>query len=167
MVNLKSPFGKCTGYIAKAKSEAGIFIMIVGWVDHSGVLSWSPHASFDTARPVDLLQDTSKPVRMMTQRRSFSFAFLEDLQAKILGIPYRNSDLSMFVLLPDDIDGLEKVQARISRSSCRFRRLLVGRWCPAVPSRKYFSLCAGCPKRNHKWHRVYGEQPILKYLRTS
>lgn len=30
MVNLKSPFGKCTGYIAKAKSEAGIFSMIVG-----------------------------------------------------------------------------------------------------------------------------------------
>ncbi|KAI2587190.1 serpin family B member 13, partial [Homo sapiens] len=52
---------------------------------------------------------TSKSVQMMTQSHSFSFTFLEDLQAKILGIPYKNNDLSMFVLLPNDIDGLEKV----------------------------------------------------------
>lgn len=56
-----------------------------------------------------LLQNTSKPVQMMTQCSSFSFTLLEDLQAKIVGIPYKNSDLSMFVLLPNDIDGLEKV----------------------------------------------------------
>lgn len=46
----------------------------------------------------------------MTQRDSFSFTLLKDLQAQILGIPYKNSDLSMFVLLPNDIDGLEKVK---------------------------------------------------------
>jgi serpin B len=46
---------------------------------------------------------------MMAQRHSFSFSFLEDLQAKIVGIPYKNNDLSLFVLLPNDIDGLEKV----------------------------------------------------------
>lgn len=56
-----------------------------------------------------LLQNTSKPVQMMTQCSSFSFTLLEDLQAKIVGIPYKNNDLSMFVLLPNDIDGLEKV----------------------------------------------------------
>lgn len=47
---------------------------------------------------------------MMTQCHSFSFTFLEDLQAQILGIPYKNNDLSMFVLLPNDIDGLDKVK---------------------------------------------------------
>ncbi|XP_004684011.1 PREDICTED: serpin B13 isoform X2 [Condylura cristata] len=51
----------------------------------------------------------SKSVPMMTQHDSFSFTFLEDLQAKILGIPYKNNDLSMFVLLPNDVDGLEKI----------------------------------------------------------
>uniref|UniRef100_A0A452R9I5 Serpin family B member 13 n=1 Tax=Ursus americanus TaxID=9643 RepID=A0A452R9I5_URSAM len=57
-----------------------------------------------------LNKSTSKSVPMMTQRHSFSFTFLEDLQAQILRIPYKNSDLSMFVLLPNDIDGLEKVK---------------------------------------------------------
>ncbi|ELW71273.1 serpin B13 [Tupaia chinensis] len=56
-----------------------------------------------------LNKTTSKSVLMMTQCHSFSFTFLEDLQAKILGIPYKNKDLTMFVLLPNEIDGLEKI----------------------------------------------------------
>ncbi|XP_014309926.1 serpin B13 isoform X1 [Myotis lucifugus] len=59
-------------------------------------------------------KNTSKPVQMMTQRDSFSFTRLKDLQAQILGIPYKNSDLSMFVLLPNDIDGLEKIINEVS-----------------------------------------------------
>uniref|UniRef100_A0A452R9I4 Serpin family B member 13 n=1 Tax=Ursus americanus TaxID=9643 RepID=A0A452R9I4_URSAM len=61
-----------------------------------------------------LNKSTSKSVPMMTQRHSFSFTFLEDLQAQILRIPYKNSDLSMFVLLPNDIDGLEKIIDQIT-----------------------------------------------------
>ncbi|XP_037364334.1 serpin B13-like isoform X4 [Talpa occidentalis] len=38
----------------------------------------------------------------------------KDLQAKILGIPYKNNNLSMFVLLPNDIDGLEKIIDKLS-----------------------------------------------------
>ncbi|XP_052056949.1 serpin B13 isoform X1 [Apodemus sylvaticus] len=56
----------------------------------------------------------TKPVQMMAQCSSFSFTLLEDLQAKIVGIPYKNNDLSMFVLLPNDIDGLEKIIDKIS-----------------------------------------------------
>ncbi|XP_015337715.1 serpin B13-like [Marmota marmota marmota] len=56
-----------------------------------------------------LNKNTSKSVWMMEQHHSFSFVFLEDLEAKIVGIPYKNNDLSMFVLLPNDIEGLEKI----------------------------------------------------------
>ncbi|XP_036101354.1 serpin B13 isoform X2 [Molossus molossus] len=59
-------------------------------------------------------KSTSKPVLMMTQHQSFSYTVLKDQQAKILGIPYKNNDLSMFVLLPNDIDGLEKIVSNIS-----------------------------------------------------
>ncbi|XP_065791270.1 serpin B13 isoform X1 [Muntiacus reevesi] len=61
-----------------------------------------------------LNKSTSKSVLMMTQRQSFSFKTLEDVPAKILGLPYRNHDLSMFVLLPNDIDGLEKIIDKIT-----------------------------------------------------
>ncbi|NP_001164754.1 serpin B13 isoform X1 [Oryctolagus cuniculus] len=59
-------------------------------------------------------KSTSKSVLMMTQCHSFSFTLLEDLQARILGIPYKNNDLRMFVLLPNDIDGLEKIINKIT-----------------------------------------------------
>uniref|UniRef100_A0A8B9Y8I1 Serpin family B member 13 n=1 Tax=Bos mutus grunniens TaxID=30521 RepID=A0A8B9Y8I1_BOSMU len=61
-----------------------------------------------------LNKSTSKSVPMMTQRQSFSFKTLEDVPAKILGLPYRSHDLSMFVLLPNDIDGLEKIIDKIT-----------------------------------------------------
>ncbi|XP_043745144.1 serpin B13 isoform X1 [Cervus elaphus] len=61
-----------------------------------------------------LNKSTSKSVLMMTQRQSFSFKTLEDVPAKILGLPFRNHDLSMFVLLPNDIDGLEKIIDKIT-----------------------------------------------------
>ncbi|XP_057556137.1 serpin B13 isoform X3 [Hippopotamus amphibius kiboko] len=61
-----------------------------------------------------LNKSTSKSVQMMRQRQSFSFLILEDLQAKILGLPYKNNDLTMFVLLPNDIDGLEKIIDKIT-----------------------------------------------------
>jgi serpin B len=47
---------------------------------------------------------------MMSQTNHFKFAFLEDVQAKILEIPYKGKDLSMTVLLPNEVDGLQKVK---------------------------------------------------------
>lgn len=64
----------------------------------------------DTVNSADLLQSASKSVLMMTQRRSFSFKALEDVPAKLLGLPCRGHGLSMFVLLPNDMGGLEKVK---------------------------------------------------------
>ncbi|PNI69712.1 SERPINB4 isoform 3, partial [Pan troglodytes] len=51
-------------------------------------------------------KNTYKSVQMMRQYNSFNFALLEDVQAKVLEIPYKGKDLSMIVLLPNEIDGL-------------------------------------------------------------
>ncbi|XP_004703185.1 serpin B3 [Echinops telfairi] len=59
-------------------------------------------------------KDTSKSVMMMKQRESFNLAFLDDMQAKILEIPYKGEDLSMFVLLPNEVDGLQKIEDTLS-----------------------------------------------------
>lgn len=154
----------------KGGSEALIFSIILCWANYFGELTLLSYASFDMACSVTLLQSTSKSVPMMTQCHSFSFTFLEDLQAQILRIPYKNSDLSMFVLLPNDIDGLEKVKPCISpillsfpealRPTGCFRvsletELLIWSRCLIVPSRKYFSFCAaaidGCLKKSIRW----------------
>lgn len=59
---------------------------------------------------IDLLQNTRKPVQMMKQRSKFNFNLLKDVQAKIVEIPYKSKELSMFILLPDEIDGLKEVK---------------------------------------------------------
>ncbi|XP_064235027.1 serpin B3 isoform X1 [Aotus nancymaae] len=38
----------------------------------------------------------------------------KDVQAKVLEIPYKAKDLSMIVLLPDEIDGLQKLEEKLS-----------------------------------------------------
>lgn len=53
----------------------------------------------------------------MRQNESFNFALLEDVQAKVLEIPYKGKDLSMIVLLPNEINGLQKVKTCIYNSS--------------------------------------------------
>uniref|UniRef100_A0A8D2B8K3 Serpin domain-containing protein n=1 Tax=Sciurus vulgaris TaxID=55149 RepID=A0A8D2B8K3_SCIVU len=56
------------------------------------------------------LNKVFKSVQMMRKSSYFHFALLEDVQAKILEIPYKGKDLSMIVLLPNEADGLQKVK---------------------------------------------------------
>uniref|UniRef100_A0A8C7B7Z2 Serpin domain-containing protein n=1 Tax=Neovison vison TaxID=452646 RepID=A0A8C7B7Z2_NEOVI len=66
-----------------------------------------------------LNKDTSKPVQMMKQVNVFKFTSLEDIKAKILEIPYKGKDLSMVLLLPDDVDGLQKLEDQLTAEKLR------------------------------------------------
>ncbi|CAI9164907.1 unnamed protein product [Rangifer tarandus platyrhynchus] len=61
-----------------------------------------------------LNKDTSKPVQMMKQANHFNFVSLEDVQAKILEIPYKGNELSMMVLLPNEADGLQELEDQLT-----------------------------------------------------
>ncbi|XP_021494417.1 serpin B4-like [Meriones unguiculatus] len=61
-----------------------------------------------------LNKNTNKSVQMMTQKNDFNFNSLEDVQAKIVEIPYKGKGLSMFVLLPNEIDGLKKLEEKLT-----------------------------------------------------
>ncbi|XP_043300407.1 serpin B4-like [Cervus canadensis] len=61
-----------------------------------------------------LNKDTSKPVHMMKQANHFNFVSLEDVQAKILEIPYKGDELSMMVLLPNEVDGLQELEDQLT-----------------------------------------------------
>lgn len=56
-----------------------------------------------------VLQQESKPVQMMYQIGSFKVAVIASEKIKILELPYASGQLSMLVLLPDDVSGLEQV----------------------------------------------------------
>ncbi|MEE6525964.1 hypothetical protein FKM82_026300 [Ascaphus truei] len=54
-------------------------------------------------------QDVVKSVQMMNQNDTFNLGVIEELNARILQLPYGEGDLSMFILLTDEMTGLEKV----------------------------------------------------------
>uniref|UniRef100_A0A8C0G2Q4 Serpin family B member 11 (gene/pseudogene) n=1 Tax=Chelonoidis abingdonii TaxID=106734 RepID=A0A8C0G2Q4_CHEAB len=55
-------------------------------------------------------QNESKSVQMMYQKDRFKIAHIQEMNAQILMIPYAGKSLSMIILLPDDITGLEQVE---------------------------------------------------------
>ncbi|XP_061025656.1 serpin B3-like isoform X2 [Eubalaena glacialis] len=61
-----------------------------------------------------LNKDTSESVQMMQQTDHFNFTSLEDMQVKILEIPYKGRELSMVLLLPNEVDGLQKLEDQLT-----------------------------------------------------
>ncbi|XP_048464642.1 leukocyte elastase inhibitor-like [Rhincodon typus] len=55
----------------------------------------------------------TKPITMMSQEGEFYFGYIEELQTKVLELPYVQNELSLIILLPDGINdnstGLEQV----------------------------------------------------------
>lgn len=46
----------------------------------------------------------------MYLRDKFNSTYVESVQTDVLELPYVNNELSMFILLPSDITGLQKVK---------------------------------------------------------
>ncbi|XP_026856932.2 leukocyte elastase inhibitor-like isoform X1 [Electrophorus electricus] len=68
--------------------------------------------------PFHLNKNTSKPVQMMQQKVKFPLAFIPDMNCQILEMPYVGKELSMLIILPneiaDDTTGLEKLEHELT-----------------------------------------------------
>ncbi|XP_074683091.1 ovalbumin-related protein X-like [Strix aluco] len=64
--------------------------------------------------PFSVTKQESRPVQMMCQNSTFKVAVVAAEEMKILELPYASGELSMLVLLPDDISGLEQLENNIS-----------------------------------------------------
>ncbi|NXP09365.1 OVALX protein, partial [Thinocorus orbignyianus] len=69
--------------------------------------------------PFNVTEQESRPVQMMYQNSTFKVAVVAAEKMKILELPYASGQLSMLVLLPDDISGLEQLENKISFEKLR------------------------------------------------
>ncbi|XP_027240949.2 serpin B9-like [Cricetulus griseus] len=60
--------------------------------------------------PFKINQKEKQPVQMMRQKDTFHLAYVNEVQAQVLLMPYEGMELSMVVLLPDDGVDLSKVE---------------------------------------------------------
>ncbi|XP_075069074.1 serpin B6-like [Mixophyes fleayi] len=69
-------------------------------------------------RPFRMSKAKSKPVPMMFQRNKFNMFYIEEMETKVLELPFVGNELSMIILLPDDIKdnstGLEQLEKELS-----------------------------------------------------
>ncbi|XP_076146258.1 leukocyte elastase inhibitor-like isoform X3 [Alosa pseudoharengus] len=65
-----------------------------------------------------LNKNESKPVQMMHQKAKFPFTYIPDAQCQILELPYVGKDLSMLIMLPNEMEdnttGLEKLEQMLT-----------------------------------------------------
>uniref|UniRef100_A0A8C3QY01 Serpin domain-containing protein n=1 Tax=Cyanoderma ruficeps TaxID=181631 RepID=A0A8C3QY01_9PASS len=64
--------------------------------------------------PFNVTEQESKPVQMMCQNNTFKVARVVEDKIKIVELPYNQEELSLFVLLPDDISVLAQLENKIS-----------------------------------------------------
>ncbi|XP_035172224.1 heterochromatin-associated protein MENT-like [Oxyura jamaicensis] len=69
-------------------------------------------------QPFRLSKNKSKPVKMMHMRHVFPVLIMETMNFKMIELPYVKRELSMFILLPDDIKdgttGLEQLERELT-----------------------------------------------------
>uniref|UniRef100_A0A672TS82 Serpin domain-containing protein n=1 Tax=Strigops habroptila TaxID=2489341 RepID=A0A672TS82_STRHB len=68
----------------------------------------------ETQQSVALIRSENRPVQMMYQFGSFKVAVVASEKIKILELPYTSGQLTMLVLLPDEISGLEQLENAIT-----------------------------------------------------
>ncbi|XP_003225624.2 serpin B6 [Anolis carolinensis] len=69
-------------------------------------------------RPFRINKNESRPVQMMFKKAKYNMTYISDCRTKVLEIPYVGNELSMIILLPDEIEdnstGLEKLEREMT-----------------------------------------------------
>lgn len=76
-----------------------------------------------TDTPFRLNKKDTKIVKMMYQKKKFPYGYIQDLKCRVLELPYQGEELSMVILLPDDIEddstGLKKIEKQLTLEKLR------------------------------------------------
>ncbi|XP_020386540.1 serpin B6-like [Rhincodon typus] len=106
--------GKIQNLLAQGTVDADSKLVLVNAVYFKG--NWEKKFDEDNTeeRPFIVTKNESKPVKMMCQKGTFNTAYIEEVATNVLELPYTQDELSMIILLPDEIGGLEKLQKSLT-----------------------------------------------------
>ncbi|XP_023958595.2 serpin B4-like isoform X3 [Chrysemys picta bellii] len=65
-------------------------------------------------RPFQINETTSIPVQMMYHKGKYKIATIEEHNCQVLELPYKDGDLSMYILLPKDYTGLTQLEEELT-----------------------------------------------------
>ncbi|XP_075682821.1 leukocyte elastase inhibitor-like [Rhinoderma darwinii] len=67
--------------------------------------------------PFFMTKESEISVPMMSQSERFNFGLIEAIDAQIIELPYGTGDLCMFIVLPNEVSGLLKIEEQITSES--------------------------------------------------
>uniref|UniRef100_A0A8C4U584 Serpin domain-containing protein n=1 Tax=Falco tinnunculus TaxID=100819 RepID=A0A8C4U584_FALTI len=110
----KETNGRIQDFLVSGSVDLDTALVLVNAIYFKGI--WRTAFKEDNTQevPFNVTEQESRPVQMMSQNSTFKVAAVAAEKVKILELPYAGGELSMLVLLPDDISGLEQLENKIS-----------------------------------------------------
>ncbi|XP_010116497.1 PREDICTED: ovalbumin-related protein Y-like [Chlamydotis macqueenii] len=110
----KETNGRIQDFLEPGSVDLDTMLVLVNAIYFKGIWK-TPFKEEDTQEvPFNVTEQESRPVQMMRQNSTFKVAVVAAEKMKILELPYASGELSMLVLLPDDVSGLEQLENNIS-----------------------------------------------------
>ncbi|XP_051465188.1 ovalbumin-like [Apus apus] len=106
--------GQIQDFLEPGSVDLETVLVLVNAIYFKGIWKTAFKEEHTREVPFRVTEQESRPVQMMCQNSTFKMAVVAAEKLKILELPYTSGELSMLVLLPDDISGLEQLENKIS-----------------------------------------------------
>ncbi|XP_074998660.1 ovalbumin-related protein X-like [Calonectris borealis] len=106
--------GRIQDFLASGSVDLDTMLVLVNAIYFKGIWKTAFKEEHTREVPFSVTKQESRPVQMMYQNSTFKVAVVAAEKMKILELPYASGELSMLVLLPDDVSGLEQLENKIS-----------------------------------------------------
>ncbi|KAM4685781.1 ovalbumin-related protein X-like [Amazona ochrocephala] len=106
--------GKIQDFLEPRSVDPDTLLIIVNAIYFKGIWKTAFKEEHTREFPFSMTKQESRPVQMMCQNSTFKVGAVPSEKIKILELPYASGELSMLVLLPDDISGLEQLEKKIN-----------------------------------------------------
>uniref|UniRef100_A0A8C2L688 Serpin domain-containing protein n=1 Tax=Cricetulus griseus TaxID=10029 RepID=A0A8C2L688_CRIGR len=115
--------GKIPELLAEGVVDSMTKLVLVNAIYFKGMWREKFRKKDTTDAPFRLNKKDTKTVKMMYQKEKFPFGYIRDLKCKVLEMPYQGEELSMVILLPEDIEdestGLKKIEEQLTLEKLR------------------------------------------------
>ncbi|KAM6445220.1 serpin B10-like [Rhynochetos jubatus] len=106
--------GKIQNLLLPGSVDSLTRLVLINVLYFKGTWATKFEAGATRQRPFRINTHTTKPVPMMYLSDKFNWTYIESVQTDVLELPYVGNDVSMFILLPSDITGLQKLERELT-----------------------------------------------------
>uniref|UniRef100_A0A8C8XZ62 Serpin B8 n=1 Tax=Panthera leo TaxID=9689 RepID=A0A8C8XZ62_PANLE len=115
----KKTEGKIQDLLPDSSIDAQTRLVLVNAIYFKGRWNEQFNKMYTSEMPFKINQKEQRPVQMMFQEATFKLAYIEEVQAQVLEVPYVGEELSMLILLPDDNVDLSSVEKHLTYEKFR------------------------------------------------